>query len=127
MSFTSFLKKHASEMLTIGNALDTVSKIVEGDKQDRQVIRDAGDIARDAANNILEAIDDVQELTEQKIDAADLFDIVKELLPIVVAKVFAEMTEKQVIQVEPVVKETAKPATKKAAPAKKAATKKAAK
>lgn len=93
MSFVKFLAKHASELATIGGALDTVADLVTGDKADKAKIRTAADVAKSGAKNIGETISDVKDLIEMKVTKEDIKAAVAELLPEIVAKILAEMTK----------------------------------
>lgn len=94
MSFKSFLTKYAAEMLTIGKALDAVSTVATGDKSDIAKIRDAGDVAKSAARNIMETIDDVQDLAKMEIGKDELIDIVKELVPLAISEFMEAANER---------------------------------
>lgn len=103
MSFVKFLIKHASEMRTIGDAFSTLNNLVQGDREDKKRVQEAGELARRVADSIEASIDSVKDLVEIKPSRDDIKDIVAELLPDIVAKILSQMAK-------PTVK---KPVTKK--------------
>jgi len=113
MSFKSFLLKYAAEMETIGTALDIVSRVSVENKSDVAKVRDAGDVAKSAAKNIMETIDDVQEIAKMEIGRDEIIDILKELVPMAIGEFLTSAKEKAAAEMK-----KATP-TKKKTPAKK--------
>jgi len=95
MSFKKFLTKYASEMLVIGDALGAVASNSNGDRSDLNKIRDAGDVAKSAAENIMETIDDVQDMIQMDIGREELVDIVQELLPLILREIMEQIVGKE--------------------------------